>query len=111
MADRAFQDGLDNIRGIPERIFLVVCAGIVHIPVACPPLVVGRTWHFRMGEPSRAPVAAFKKQVADRGPSYGESVVFEDSQKVRNVLPLTPSPFSYCLWQKHTKSPTQLEIR
>src|SRR5262245_48734561 len=111
MADRAFQDGLDKVRRIPERVLLVVCAGIVHVPVACPQLVVWRTRHFRVSKSSRSPWAAFKKQMTDSGPSYGESMVFEDPQNVRNVLPLSSSLLADYLFRMMSKSPTELKIR
>src|SRR6267143_3022792 len=111
MAHRVFENTLDDVGGVPERVCLVICAGVVHVPIACPQLVSGRTRHFRMSEPARSPFAAFEEQVADRGPSDGESIVFEDPQKVRNILATLPSPLSCQLFRMHTKSPTELQIR
>src|SRR2546426_5912723 len=111
MADRAFHDALDNVRGVPERVLLVIRAGVVDVPVACPQLVAGRTRHVRMGESARSPFAALEEQVADRGPSYGEIAVLEDPQKVRDILATLPSPLPCYFLRMHTKSPTQLQIR
>src|SRR2546428_7634470 len=99
MADRAFQDALDNVRGVPKGVFLVICAGVVHVPVACPQLVAGGTRHVRVSEPARSPFTALKKQVADRGPSNGEGTFFKDPQKVRNIVATWPSPPSRYLFR------------
>src|SRR5439155_14159534 len=86
MVDRAFQDVLDKVRGIPERVLLIVGAGIMHVPVARPQPVVGRPWHFWVRESVRGPSAAFKKEMSDGGPGYGEGAALEDLQKIRDVL-------------------------
>src|SRR2546422_8378684 len=111
MADRAFQDALNNVRGIPERVCLVICAGVVDVPVACPQLIAGRARHVRVGEPARSPIAALEEQMTDRGPSYGESTVLEGSQEIRNILASLPSPLPCYLFRMPTKSPTQLQVR
>src|SRR2546425_1479754 len=111
MADRAFQDALDNVRGVPERVLLVICAGVMHVPVAYPQLVSGRARHLRVCEPARIPFAALEEKMTDRGPSYGEGTVFEDSQKVRNILATLPSPLPCHLFRMPTKGPTQLQVR
>jgi len=111
MVDRASQDVLDKVRGVPERIMLVVCAGIVHVPVARPQRVTGRTGHFWVRESVRAPRAAFKKEMTDGGPRYGKGVALEDLQKIRDVLSFPSSSVSVHLLRMLSKSPTQFEIR
>src|SRR5438309_4988848 len=111
MADRTFQDALDNVRGVPARVFLVVCAGVVHVPIAPPQLVSRRTRHLWVREPARGPFTAFEEQVADGSPRHGEPTVFENAQKVRNILATAPPPVSSYFFRMPTKSPTQLQIR
>src|SRR5215467_4499465 len=110
-ADRASKDFLDKIRCIPERVISVVYAGIVHVPVARPQRVPGRTGHSWVRESVRRPSTAFQKMMTDGGPCYGDSVAFEDLQKVRNILPFLPSFLPRHLLRMLSKSPTQFEIR
>jgi len=111
MVDRALQNVLDKVRGVPERVLLVVGAGIVPVPVAHPQRVTGRTGHFWVRESVREPRAAFKKEMTDGGPCYGKSVALEDLQKIRDVLSFPPSAVSGHLLRMLSKRPTQLEIR
>src|SRR5438132_1626051 len=107
VAHRAFQDALDKVRRVPERVVPVVRAGIVHVPVSRPQRVAGRTWHLWMRESVRGSSAALKKEMTDGGPGDGESPALEHLQNIGDVLSFPPTSVSGHLLRMLSKSPAQ----
>src|SRR5436309_11579334 len=111
MGDAAFQDLCDEVRRIPERVLMVVGAGIMHVPVARPRCVAGRARHLRMRESVRGPAAPLEKQMTDGGPRDREGATLEDLQQQWEVSAFSTSLRSRHLRGRLPKRPTQLEIR
>jgi len=64
-----------------------------------------------VSEAVRRSSTAFKKEMTDGSPGYGESEALEDLPKIGDVLSFSPPSVSGHLRRMMPKGPTQFEIR